>query len=79
MEDTGVCYFLALAVSVGFIIYGFMLLLQKEKPTENDVQVIQRQIKGFAFIMLAQVILVLGTSLCFSLGGSLNVIKKSFK
>ena len=71
---SGLCYFSALIVSFALVIYGFVLLLQKEKPGENDVQVIQRQIRGFAFIMLAQVVLVLGLALCFGMSNT-GVIK----
>jgi type IV secretory pathway VirB2 component (pilin) len=64
------CYLLVLAVAVGFVIYGFMLLLEKERSNENDVQTIQRQIRGFAFIMLAQVIVVLGMALCYGMSSN---------
>ena len=62
---SNLCYLLVLAVAIGFVIYGFFLLLEKDRPNENDVQVIQRQIRGFAFIMLAQVVVVLGLALCY--------------
>jgi hypothetical protein len=78
-ESNGLCYLLALAVSAAFIVYGFVLLLQKERPTENDVQVIQRQIRGFAMIMLAQVILVLGMALCFGMSGGAQTIRNAIK
>lgn len=63
----GLCYILVLAVCVGLVIFGFVQLLQKEKPSENDVQVVQRQLRGFAYLLLAQIILVLGIALCLGL------------
>lgn len=65
MSDSGsLCYILVLAVSVALVIYGFMLLLQKQHAGENDVQVLQRQLRGIAYLMLSQLVLVLGMSLC---------------
>ena len=78
-DDGKLCYFLAIALSGLLVVYGFYCLLQKEKPTENDVQVVQRQIRGFAYIMLAQVVLVLGVALCFGMNGGLDLIRRGVK
>lgn len=46
-------------VVIGLIVYGFLQIFGREKATENDVQVIQRQIRGFACILLAQIVLAI--------------------
>jgi hypothetical protein len=64
----GLCYVATLAVSLGLVIYGFMMILQKAHPNENDTQVIQRQIRGFAYLLLSQIALILGVMLCAGFG-----------
>lgn len=59
------CFIIVLVVSIAFLVYGFMDLMKK--GNEQGVDRISRQLKGFAFIMLSQVVLVLGGALC--LGG----------
>lgn len=76
-DKQNVCFVLAIALSVGLVVYGFMQLLQKEKASENELQVIQRQLRGFAYLMLAQLLLVLGMSLCVGL--DINAFKNIVK
>jgi len=64
-------------VSIGFLVWGFMDLLKKQQSGENDVQVIQRQIRGFAFIMIAQVVLVVGSMICFGMSGGLDQLSRA--
>lgn len=79
MADIHPCYLLVLAVSAAFLVYGFILLLKKETSSENDVQTIQRQIRGFAFIMLSSVVLALGAALCMALTGHGDVLKNAVR
>jgi hypothetical protein len=78
LDATKVCYLITIVVSIGFIIYGFMELLKDRQHNEpTEVSVISRQIRGFAFLMLAQVILVLGAMICYgSSEGLLDFGKK---
>lgn len=50
------------------------LLKNRQHSETSDTQVISRQIRGFAFIMLAQVIMVVGTLICFGMDGGLKGI-----
>lgn len=75
-EGVQICYLLILIISIGFLVWGFMDILKKptSKEESNDkvnAAVISRQIRGFAFIMLAHVIFVLGAALCTGLFGGL--------
>ena len=76
-NGTQLCYLLVIVVSIGFLVWGFMDLLKRQQSGENDVQVIQRQIRGFAFIMIAQVILVVGGMVCFGMSGGLEQLGKA--
>ena len=70
----GLCYGATLIVCLGLIIYGFMMILQRSHQGENDVQVLQRQVRGFAYLLLSQIVLVLGVMLCS--GGNVGNIRK---
>nr|QBK85695.1 MAG: uncharacterized protein LCMAC101_02900 [Marseillevirus LCMAC101] len=61
------CFVIILIFSIFFLVYGFMDLMKAKKSGETDAAHISRQIKGFAYIMLSQVVLVIGGALC--LGG----------
>lgn len=78
-SDGAICYVLVAAVSIGVLVYGFMQVLGKQMPSENDTQVIQRQIRGFAWLMLSQIVLVLGMGMCSGMGFSLRDLAKSMK
>ena len=72
-DGASLCYILVIIVSIGFLIWGFMDLLKRKQANERTTNdVISRQIRGFAFIMISQVILVLGTILCLGANGGLK-------
>lgn len=76
-DATQLCYLVILALSIGFIVWGFMDLLKKKQPEEKDTtDVISRQIRGFALIMIAQVVLLFGGALCFGMAGGLDGLGK---
>ena len=69
-NGSALCYLIVIIVAIGFLVWGFMDILRRKQASEATMNaVISRQIRGFAFIMLAQVILVLGTVICFGLTG----------
>jgi hypothetical protein len=76
MSDGAVCFLIVAIVSIGFLIYGFTQVLGKQLPSENDTQVIQRQIRGFAFLMLAQIAMIVGSAICTGLTLNLREILK---
>ena len=72
------CYLVAILVAVALVVYGFMELLKEQQPSEKtQAEVISRQIRGFALIMLAQVVLVLGAALCFGTTGGVQGLGKA--
>ena len=76
--NTQFCYLLVIIVAVGFLVWGFMDLLRRRQFYEkNTSDVISRQIRGFAFIMVTQVVLVLGGIICFGLNGGVKQLGKA--
>jgi len=79
-NNTQLCYLLVLVIAIGFLVWGFMDLLRRQQPSEKGtVDVISRQVRGFAFIMLAQVAILLGAALCFGFSGGLDQLGKMVK
>ena len=80
MDATQICYIVTLAVAIGFFIWGFMELLKKRQPNEKDtVDVISRQIRGFAFLMLTSVVLIFGAWVCYGFSGGLETLGSRLK
>ena len=69
-DATSLCYLVVIIVSIAFLIWGFMDLLRRKQHYEKtETQVISRQIRGAGLILLSQAVLILGTALCYGLGG----------
>lgn len=72
------CYILVLAAAMACVIYGFMELLKRKQSQEDDAGVIQRQLRGFGYLMLSHVVLVAGLALCVGMNmGSFQKLIKS--
>ena len=77
--EKNICFIAVLILSIAFLVYGFMDLMRKPAGGNYNAEHISKQLKGFAFIMLSQVVLVLGGALC--LGGlekSLGSLKGAY-
>ena len=69
-DSAALCYLIVLIVSIGFLIWGLMDLLRFRQHSEkSETQVISRQIRGFGLILLSQVVMILGTALCYGATG----------
>jgi len=71
MADGGrnLCLIISFILSLGFLLWGFIELLQKKQPNESETSTISRQLRGIGYLILSQVILVLGFALCFAMTG----------
>ena len=75
--DMSICYIIVVVVTVALMIWGFMDILKNKQPNEADThEVISRQLKGFGFLVLAQVALFVGMLICFGVSGGME---KAFK
>lgn len=77
MSEAGLCFLLVLAASIAMVIYGFSMVLRKKESNEVDGDVISRQLRGFGFLLLSQLVLIIGAALCVGL--NLDVLKKAVK
>ena len=81
-EGAQICYLLILLISIGFLIWGFIELLRPSGHNEQEgknkkgekvtAATISRQIRGFALIMLAHIVFVLGIAVCTRLTGGVS-------
>jgi len=76
-DANSLCYILVLAATLACVIYGFMELLKKKTVQEDDMGVIQRQLRGFGYLMLSQVVLAAGMAIC--IGMNLGSVKKMLR
>ena len=69
LSFSNVCFGIASIAAVVLVAVGFWQIFKQNEAGENDVQVIQRMIKGFAFLLLAQVVFSIGAAACPLLSG----------
>lgn len=59
-----ICSLAVVAGAVALTVYAFIHIFKDQQSSESDVQVIQRQIRGFALLMVANLVMVLGMMVC---------------
>lgn len=72
---TDLCVLLISILCLALIVLGFRMIFQKHMDAENDAQVLQRQLRGFGLLILAQVLLVSGLALCLGVVDMLSIQK----
>lgn len=63
------CLVLIMILSVVFLVMGFWDLLKGRQPNESETATISRQIRGIGYLLLSQVILVIGVIFCYGITG----------
>ena len=58
------CSLVVMLIAAILVIYSFMQIFQLQKAGENDLNVIQRQIRGFAILIVANLVILLGSMVC---------------
>jgi hypothetical protein len=58
------CSLAVLAAAITVIVYAFIGIFQEKQPGENDLNVIQRQIRSFALLIVSNLIMVVGMAFC---------------
>ncbi len=61
---TSLCSLVVMVAAAALTVYAFYHIFQKKESKENDLNVIQRQIRGFALLMVANLVMLLGMMLC---------------
>lgn len=64
MSAISLCSLVVVGLSIIAIVCAFVYLFKVKQPAENDLNVIQRQIRGFALLILSQVIFIVGSLVC---------------
>lgn len=64
MSAISLCSAVVVGLSVMAIAYAFSYIFKIKQPAENDLNVIQRQIRGFALLIVAKIIFVVGSLFC---------------
>lgn len=59
-----VCSFTVMIAAVILIVIAFYNIFKNQTERETEIGVIQRQIKGFALVFIANLVIVVGTMLC---------------
>lgn len=63
------CHIIALLIALASLIFGLMVMLAKQQPKElTDGQVLARQMRGLAFVILAPCLYVALRWLCSMAG-----------
>ena len=73
MDATQLCYLVAIIIALVFLIWGFMEIMKKRTHAEKaSSDVISRQIRGFGWIMLSQIVLIVAFMFCQGFSESLR-------
>jgi len=67
-----ICYTVGGMIALGLMIYGFWCILKGRSNMESDLGVIQRQLRGFALLLVAQVALFIALGACTGVGVGLK-------
>ena len=59
-----ICTWVILITSVILASYGFYLIFKGQGSQETGTHVIQRQLKGFALLIVTQLVVLLGNVIC---------------
>jgi hypothetical protein len=61
------CYIITLIIVAVIVIIGLMDILRKRNASEDNLEAIQRQIRGFGLLILSSLVLIVGTSICLGI------------
>jgi uncharacterized BrkB/YihY/UPF0761 family membrane protein len=62
------CYLIVVVIAALLGVFGLWNILKKDHKDENQINGVQRQIRGFGILIVAQLVLLIGISLCFGYG-----------
>lgn len=68
MQNISLCALLVVGTAITLVVIAFYQIFQRKTGNENDLQVIQRQLRSFALLMVANLTLIGGLMFC---GGTL--------
>jgi hypothetical protein len=63
-NNISLCSLVVMILSVAILVYAFYFIFLQKQNNENDINVIQRQIRGFALITVSNLVMIIGTIVC---------------
>lgn len=75
MADNNMCYLVVLLVAAALAVYGLAGIVDRRRPNEDGMAQANRQLSGFGWMILAQIVLVFGAALCFSYNGGMQSVR----
>lgn len=73
MAQNSLCYLVVIVVAFALVIFGLIELMSKKRAGEADADVQFRQLRAFGWLIVAQIVLAVGASLCFAYGGGMGI------
>ena len=78
MAEVPLCFLIIAIISIVVAIWGFIEILRAKQPDEDSENAtISRQLRGFGYLLLSQVLFVLGAIICVVLAGGLTNLSQS--
>ena len=74
MSHLSGCIIMSLVSAFAITGLGFYFIFQDKRDNENDVNVLQRQLKGFGLLYVAMVVYIIGVALCVGNTAALQAI-----
>ena len=59
-----ICSLVVMIASAALTLYSFYAIFRGKVGDENDLNVIQRQLRGFALLLVANLVMIFGMILC---------------
>jgi succinate dehydrogenase hydrophobic anchor subunit len=62
-----ICSLVVMVSAIILVVFAFLHIFAKAQENENDLNVIQRQLRGFAVLIIANLVMIVGGIMCSSL------------
>lgn len=59
-----ICSLMVMSAAAILTVYAFYYIFKKQQMNEQGMDVIQRQLRGFALLMVANLVMIIGMMVC---------------
>jgi len=63
-SSMSMCSLAVMVLSLALLVYAYYHIFQQKQSGESDLEVIQRQIRGFALLLVSNLVMLVGMALC---------------
>ena len=71
-SSTQLCYLVAIIAAVGLAVWGLFDILKSKQKGESDASITHRQLRGFGYLVLAQIVITIGVAMCTEVTGAMG-------